>query len=160
MPRIIIIHGPMGSGKSTIVSELAKKLPNYILVDRAYIKDKMLKDVKKENRDIVKKLSADAMFLIARGLLKKGYSIILQEIRLPVVKKRLDNKYNMKSFYLHCTLKEAKERDLIRQNKYVRPEIIEQMHIRNAHQDEGDIEIDTEKNSITETVNKILKNLK
>jgi adenylylsulfate kinase-like enzyme len=159
MAKIIVIHGPMGCGKSTIVSELVKKLPDYVLVDRAYMKDTMLKNVKSKDPKLAKKLSADAMFLIAKGLLKKGFNLILQETRLPTVKKRIGGKHKIKSFYLYCNVEEAKRRDKIRQKRYVRPKVVEEMHLKHAYPDKGDIAIDTEKNSISKTLKIILDSL-
>ena len=160
MSKIIVIHGPMASGKSTISSKLLEMLPNYVLIDRAYLKDTMLRRVKAKDPDLAKKLSAKAMFLIARILLKQGYNVILQEIRMPVVKKRLGTKYKKTSFYLYCSLDEAKKRDLKRQSRFVRPHLVEKMHEKHAYADKGDIEINTQKNSIFKTVEIILKHIK
>ncbi|MBT3304433.1 AAA family ATPase [Candidatus Woesearchaeota archaeon] len=160
MANIIVIHGPMGSGKSTIVSKLKDKLPNYVLVDRAYIKDVMLKNIKTKNSNLAKELSKEAVFLIAKGLLKHNINIILQELRAPTVKKRVDKKHRIISFYLHCTLTEAKKRDRIRQKKYIRPKLVEEMHNKHAYPDKEDIEINTEKNSIIKTINLIINKIK
>jgi adenylylsulfate kinase-like enzyme len=149
----------MGCGKSTIVSKLVKKLPNYILVDKAYLKDTMLKKVKLKNPELAKKLSDDAVYSIAKRLLDEGFNIILQETRAPTAKKRLGTKHKIKSFYLHCTLEEAKKRDTIRQSKHVRPGVVEKMHLRHAYADKEDIIIDTEKNSVSKTVKIILDSL-
>lgn len=162
MPSLIIIHGPMCSGKSTITTELQKRLPKYILVDRAYIKDRMLGNLKKENRQLALNLSKKAMFLIAEGLIENGYDILLQEIRLPSVKKHLGDKlknYKVKSFYLKCSVKTAKKRDLERQDKHVRPETVEEMHRKHAESDDGDVVIDTEIMDLKAAVKDILKNL-
>ena len=91
-----------------------QELPKYVLVDRAYLKDTMLKNVKLENPELAKKLSLYAMILISKELLKEGYNLILQEIRIDAVKKRLGKKHDYSSFYLKCSIKEAKKK---RQNK-------------------------------------------
>ena len=159
MAKIIVIHGPMGSGKSTIVKELKRKLPDYVVVDRAYIKDTMLEDVKKNDSEFARKLSADAMFFMARRLLKKGYNLILQEIREPTVRNKLGESQDIKSFYLYCSVEEAKKRDASRQSKQ-RPGMVELMHKKHSYPDKADVKIDTEKNSVKETVGIILKEIK
>ncbi len=159
MQKIIVIHGPMGSGKSTIVLGLVKKLPDFVLVDRAYIKDTMLKKVKAKDSKFAKKLSADAVFLIAKELLAKGYNIILQETRATAVIKALGKNNEIKSFYLYCSLREAKKRDRIRQKKHIRPKVVEQMHLKHAYADEEDISINTEKNSKSQVIKIILDSL-
>jgi len=159
MVKIIVIHGIMGGGKSTITSELIKKLPDYVLVDKAYIKDTMLKKVKKDDADFARKLSRDATYMIAKELIAKGYNLILQETRAPSVKKYLGEDNEIKSFYLHCSLETAKKRDLERQNRHVRPEIVEEMYNKHGYADEEDISINTEQKSIYETVDFILEKI-
>ena len=75
-PKILIIHGSMASGKSTISSELNKKLKNFILIDRAYLKDTMLREVKAKNPELAKQTSKEAMYLIAKKLMKHKYLLI------------------------------------------------------------------------------------
>ena len=143
----------MASGKSTISSKLEKKLKNYVLVDRAYLKDTVLSKVKARERELALKLSKDAMFFIAKRLMKRKYNIILQEIRVPSVKKYLkkeikEYKYRIKSVHLYCSLEESKRRDSIRQKRYIRPKLVEDLHRKYASSDPEDFIINTEKNSI------------
>ena len=95
-PKIIIIHGPMAAGKSTTTKELMKKLKDYTLVDRAYLKDEMLRRVKKKDKTLAKKISQDAMFLIVRKLMNHKYNILLQEVRIT----KLDNNMWINFFIL------------------------------------------------------------
>ena len=149
----------MGSGKSTISSELSKALPDYVLVDRAYFKDTMLTNIKKQNRELAITLSKEIMFFISKKLLGEGYNIILTEIRISKVKEMFGEKYPIHSFYLECSLEECQRRDAQRQNKYDRPERVKEMHEKHAHSDKEDIIIDTEKNSVKDCVGLILKQI-
>jgi adenylylsulfate kinase-like enzyme len=161
MKQIIIIHGPMASGKSTITNKLNEILKDYTFVDRAYIKDIMLGKLRKKNPDLARKISKDAMFTIMKDLMKNKQNILLQEIRLPSVKKHLKKElknYKIISFYLDCSLKTALKRDTTRQTKYKRPLTVEEMHKNHAYEDDGDIIINTEKNTIKQTIDIILKN--
>ena len=161
-PKIVIIHGPMASGKSTITNKLEKILKNYLFIDRAYIKNVMLKGL--EDRDIAKKLSKEATFLIMAGLIKLRKNMILQEMRAPQIKKHFEKEikkygYLINAFYLDCSLETAQKRDLKRQRRYVRPEVVEEMHKKHAYPDKEDIIINTEHISINKAVNIILKEL-
>ena len=162
-PTIVLIHGPMASGKSTVTNELDKLLKNYHFVDRAYIKNVMLN--KLEDRDLAKELSKKATFLIMKGLMKTKKNILLQEMRAPQIKRHFRKEiqkysYRIKSFYLECCLETAQKRDLQRQKRYVRPEVVAEMHKKHAYSDKEDIIISTQTCSIKETVNKIVNELK
>lgn len=159
MAKIVIIRGPMASGKSTISSKLSKELTNYVLVDRAYFKDNMFKEIKKSNRELAVSLSKEVMFFIAKKLLDENYNVILTEIRSSKVKEVFGNEFSIHSFYLKCSLEECQRRDLKRQNKVIRPEVVEKMHKKHGFFDEEDVVIDTEKNSVEECLKLILNRL-
>ena len=76
----------MASGKSTIANKLEKLFKDYHFVDRAYIKNIMLK---KLDREMAKNLSKNATFLIIGELMKSKQNIMLQEMRAPQIKKYL-----------------------------------------------------------------------
>lgn len=161
-PTILIIHGPMASGKSTVTNELDKLLKEYLFVDRAYIKNVMLKNL--DDRELAKELSKDATYLIMKGLMKKRASIMLQEMRAPQIKKQFRKEikkqgYRVKSFYLECCLETAKKRDLQRQKRHIRPEVVAEMHKKHGYPDKEDTVINTEKHSVKETVRTIMKEL-
>ena len=160
--KILIIHGPMAAGKSTITSKLNEKLKEYIFVDRAYIKDIMLGKLREKNPKLARQISKDAMFTIMKDLMKDKQNILLQEIRVSSVKKHLKKElkdYEIISFYLDCSLKTALKRDTTRQTKYKRPLTVKEMHKNHAYPDDGDIIINTEKNTINQTIKLILKEL-
>jgi len=155
-PTILIVHGPMAAGKSTITSQLEKELDDFLFVDRAYIKNVMLSKLK--DRELAKELSKKTVYLIMKGLMQQRKNIMLQEQRAPSVKKKLEKdikkyRYRVISFYLQCSVETAKKRDVKRQKRYVRPRRVELMHEKHGYADPGDILIDTEKNSIKQTVN-------
>ncbi|MBS3147816.1 AAA family ATPase [Candidatus Woesearchaeota archaeon] len=162
-PTIAIVHGPMAAGKSTVTRELDENLKDFIFVDRAYIKNVML--AKLDDRELAKELSQDAVNLIMTGLMKLKKNMLLQETRAPSIKKswRKEIKkygYNVKSFYLHCTLETAQLRDIQRQKRHIRPEVVREMHRRHGYADTDDLVIDTDSFSVKQTVNKILKELR
>lgn len=162
-PTILIIHGPMASGKSTVTIKLDNVLKDYHFVDRAYIKNVMLK--KLDDRELAKELSKKATFLIIKGLIEKKNNILLQEMRAPQIKKQFRKEikkygYIVKSFYLECCLETAQKRDVKRQKRFIRPDVVEEMHKKHAYADKEDVVINTEKCSIKETVKKIMKELK
>ena len=162
-PTILIIHGSMASGKSTVTNELDKLLNNYHFVDRAHIKNVMLR--KLDDRELAKEVSKKATFLIMGWLMKKKENILLQEMRAPQIKKHFKKEikkhnYRIKSFYLECCLKTAQKRDIKRQKKYVRPDVVAEMYQKHAYSDKEDIVINTENNSLKEVVWKIVKSLR
>lgn len=158
-PTILIIHGAMACGKSTITKKLENELDNFHFIDRAHIKNIMLTKLKE--RQLAKDLSKKAVYLIMKGLMKYRKHILLQEQRSPSIKKYLKDfikkyRYRVISIYLECSVKSAKKRDLNRQKRHIRPDIVEEMHQKHAYPDKGDIIINTEKNSISKVIKKIL----
>jgi len=166
MNKIIIIHGAMASGKSTITSKLNEILKDYIFVDKAYIKDTMLKKVKIQNPKLAKEISREAIFLITKRLMEKKKNIILQETRKESVEAALSkeikkHKYKLFSFYLDITLDASHKRDKKRradQGKR-KSKNVEKMFKLHAYPSKDDIIINTEKLTIRQTINKILKEL-
>lgn len=153
----------MASGKSTVTTELDKLLKGYHFVDRAHIKNVMLK--KLGDRELAKELSKKATFLIINELMKSKKNILLQEMRAPQIKKHFSREikkynYKIKSFYLECCVETAKKRDLRRQKRFIRPEVVEEMHKKHGYADKEDVILNTELCSIKETVRKILKEVK
>ena len=161
--KIITINGPMASGKSTISNKLNEKLKNYTFVDRAYIKDIILGKLREKNPDLARKISKETTFYIMKHLMKNKQNILVQELKSKSIKKHLKNElkgYKIISIYLDCSLKTAQKRDKTRKTKYKRPLTVKEMHKKHAYADKGDIIISTEKNTIKQTINIILKEIK
>jgi|SRR3989344_156001 len=165
-PTILIIHGGMASGKSTITKALEKrlKLRKFVFIDRAYIKDIMLHHVRIEKVKLARSLSKSAVFSLVKELMPYKYNVLLQEERAPSIKKHLGKyikKYNyrIKSFYFQCSLKTAQKRNLNRNKSPVSFSFLKQMHEEHGYADKEDIIIDTEKNNISKTIKLILNEL-
>jgi adenylylsulfate kinase-like enzyme len=160
MPRIVNIHGLMAAGKSTIVDILNKKLKTYSYIDRAYIK-KQLRPAGKQN---ARKVSKKATYLLIKELMKLRKNILIQEVNPRDLKRKLryyfsKYGYNMKSFYVHCSLETALVRDEQRSKK-TRPVLVKRIHARYKGQEKQDVAVNTEKLSVRKSVNLILKELK
>ena len=162
MPKIITIHGPMAVGKSTITTQLREKLPKYAYVDRPYIK----RGLKPLGRELALKLSKEASYYLTRKIMRLGKNIILEEIS-PVslrrkIKHSIFKKYNYQiySFYLICSVNEAKRREKLRRNqKTPRPRLLERIHKEFPPPSKHEIVIDTEKLSANQAVKFILKKI-
>ena len=157
MPKLVIIHGPTATGKSTISTLLVEKLTDFGFVDRAYIKN-MLKRI---GKPIAKRISDDASIFIIKELMIIKKNIFVQELGIEKIQSALIDvcqDYEFYSFYLQCSLPVAIERDNIRDKKTGTIEQIRLMHehIRPSKQDTI---IDTEKNSVQECVNLILSKI-
>jgi len=157
MPKIIAIHGPMAAGKSTITEKIREKLPDHAYVDRPFIK----RGLKPLGSKLALKISKAASFDILRQIMKLGKNVIIQEVSDESLRRKLKHylrKYNytLSVFYIKCSLKEAKKRDKGRQKK-TRPKLVEQVHKDFAEPSKHEIVIDTEKLSVRQSVNLILK---
>ena len=162
-PKIILINGLIASGKSTLCSALIEKLNDFVFVDRAYIKETMLRRVKKNDKPLARKLSKKAVYVIVKGLMKDRYNLLLQEFSLGSLKKHLAGYiekygYEVHGFYLACSLEEAKKRDFERKG-FERPEAVENIH--NEHEEFGKegVIIDTEKCNLEQTLKIVYKEI-
>jgi adenylylsulfate kinase-like enzyme len=160
MPNIILIHGPMAAGKSTITAELRKRLPDYAYVDRPYIK----RGLKPLGRETAKKLSKAATYDIMREIMKLGRDMIVEELNPASTRKKLKHylrtyDYEIHSFYLRCSIPKAMTRDKYRSKKH-KPKLLRQIHEGYLEPDSLEQIIDTEKLSVRQAVNLILKSIK
>lgn len=154
MPKLIIINGPIASGKTTICNRLLKKLTNFAFVDRAYLKD-MLKNSGREDAKII--ADKTAAFIITE-LIKFKKDILVQEYDLSILQKiikKYGRNYEMHSFFLHCNLDSAIARDKKRIKQSGDIEQIIYSH-KKVKPETKDIIIDTDKISVQKTLNKIL----
>ena len=164
-PVLISIHGPMAVGKSTICSHLYNKLKDYVFVDKAYIKDTMLKRLKKTDREKAKEIANKVTVYMLEQVIPLQKHILLQEMRYFTIQKHVGdllkkNNYRVVSFYLECSVEEAKKRDFVRINGQSRPGLIEEMHAKHGFKDPQDIVINTEENDVEQTVSLILREIK
>jgi len=157
MAKLIIIHGPIATGKSTISKLLLENLNDYVFVDKEYFKY-MLKKIGKEN---AKKISTDTSLFIIKELMKLNKNIITQEMSMKTIFKKLknySNNYEIISFYLQCSLSTTIKRDKIRDKKSGNIEHIKRIYEK-VKPSKEDIIIDTENNSINNCVIDILKHI-
>lgn len=160
MPKIIILRGPMASGKSTTIDILDKKLKDYVYINREYIKSKMLK---KMPRKYARKISKRALWTLLKEVMKLKKNILVQELSKSNLNKKLgkyinDYNYKIKSFYLTCSVETAIKRDKQRSKK-MRARTVKIVH-SNSKPEKADLIIDTEDNSLNKTVSIILKEAK
>ena len=155
MPKLILIHGPIASGKSTLSRALLKKLKGFAFVDRAYMK-RMLKPIGKPD---AKAITNKAVKLIVEELMKLGKDILVQEqsrTSLKTVINKYGKNYKIFSFFLKCDLKKSIKRAELREKTTTSKESITAMYER-IKPEPKDIILDTGKNSINECVNIIIK---
>lgn len=158
MKRLIVIHGPMCAGKTTIVSELRKALPQALCFDRPTIKDDMLYALKKQDEKRASKIANEAVFFLCQKTMIGGQDIILQEFRRKYIQEHLEEeieKYSYKviSFYLDISLDIALKRAAQRGRDS--PESVKKNHAFHARVDAHDNIINTNK-PIEEIVQEML----
>lgn len=171
-PKIVILDGMPTSGKTTISYNLAKKLPEWILVDIWRIKDMFVpigysNSLDKGEEKILHEISKKEIFKLARAIIKNTQrSIIIHDIPIPDVKKKLgkelrENKYEVFSFQLKVPFEEAIKRNKKREKpdlnffKIWTKERWDNKIQRKIKK--GDIVVDTFENNQEEVVKIILK---
>ena len=157
-PTILIIRGPMASGKSTVCKILDEKLQDFLFLDRAYVKNTMLK--KMSNKELARKISKTAVYAMMQELMSEKYNLLLQEQSTLSVQKEFAEfieKYNYKvvSIFLTCDVETAIKRDWKRGRK-TRVNLVKEMHRLHGKADKEDIIIKTDKHRLEETVHMIL----
>ncbi|MBI4016264.1 MAG: AAA family ATPase [Candidatus Aenigmarchaeota archaeon] len=167
MPKLVMIRGPAGSGKSTCAKILQKKLGmNTALIEMDYLYYHILQN------DVNHKMVFDCMVRMADIFLKNGYTVILEGVfTVPYNKKTqklehdklyvLAKKHNvdLKIFFLDVSLERAIKRDIKRHGKKrLRAAYIQKLNEKtHARRHEHDIEINTSKLSSSQVVNKMLQ---
>ncbi len=154
MPNLILIHGPIASGKSTLCKQLLKQLKGYAFVDRAYLKQ-MLKPCGKQDAKII--ANKTTMFMVEE-LMKLKKNILVQEqsrSNLKKVTNKFGVNYGVYSVYLTYDLKKAIKRDRLRKKKAGDIKTIKKNY-QKIKPDVNDVVIDTGKNGINQCIKKIL----
>jgi adenylylsulfate kinase-like enzyme len=155
MPKLILIHGPIASGKSTLSKALLNELKRFAFVDRAYMK-RMLKPIGKPE---AKAITNKAIKLIVAELMKLKKDILVQEqsrTSLKTVISKYGKSYKIYSFFLKCDLKKSIDRDKLREKSSSDVKQISSMYER-IQPEPKDIIIDTGNNSIDKCIKLILK---
>jgi len=157
MPTLILVYGPIASRKSSICSRLLKKR-KFTFVDRANMKE-MLKPIGKEE---AKEIADKTTIFMVKELMKQKKDILVQEQNRKNLQKAVNDYgkgYKTYSFFLKCRYETAIARDKLREKKLGDPANILTNYNRVKY-DKKDIIIDTEKNSIVESVKIILDKIK
>jgi len=157
MPKLILIDGPVASGKTTTCYALKDKLKDYAFVDREIIK-RLLKHSGKQDAKVITDKTIN--FIVAE-LMKLNKNILIQEKNpkdLEKIIKKYGKKYQIYSFYLKCSLNEAIKRDRERGDN-TEISIIKREYEFSPPK-EKEIIIDTEKNNLNKTLKMILDSIK
>ena len=101
MPKLILIKGPAGVGKTTICKHLSKKLKNFEYINLEEFKEKF-NHLERTERKIK---AHEVYYLEIRKLIEQGKSILLQESFLKDLQEELGmelkvNKYEIVSIFL------------------------------------------------------------
>ncbi|MBT3814847.1 AAA family ATPase [Candidatus Woesearchaeota archaeon] len=161
MPKLILIKGPAGVGKTTTCKHLSKKLKKFNYVNLEEFKEKFNHLERAE-----RKIKAHSLYYPKiKNLIKKEKDILLQESFLKDLNKELGkelrtNKYKIISIFLKASLKETKKRNLKRKQKIASEEYMKKSYSYLAVPEEKDILIDVESISVKETVDLIINLLK
>jgi predicted ABC-type ATPase len=148
----------MGSGKSTLVAELRKKLPTYAYVDRPNIK----RGLKPIGNELARKIARTASFAAVGELIDFNVDMLLEELSPESLMRRFrdkirENKYTLHSFYLNIGLETSLKRDLERSGKDHSVNVID-VYQRAKHTS-YDTVLDTERLSKEECLKAILSSL-
>ena len=161
MHNIITIHGPVGTGKSTLTEVLREKLPTHSYVDRPYIKRGLKPAGKKE----ALRLSKEASYFLIRELVNMNQNIIVQEVNPESLRNKLgaeffeQHNYKLISFFISCSVDTAIRRDIERSAKTVGEEGVRKIHSEYVSPSPYEIIIDTDKMSVAECINEMLSHI-
>lgn len=163
-PILIIIDGPMGSGKSTISKLLQKKLKCALLsmdVIKKFIHD--FQNAEKSSRKFAK---YEITSLISRAYLKKGISVIIEQSLADsqtisnLIKKSKQKNIPFFVFKVDAPLKTRLQRVLKRdKNPLKKSKFLEDHESFNKSKFSYELEFNSEEEKIEEIVKKIVKKI-
>lgn len=167
MPKLILIRGPAGTGKSTVSKLLQKKLgEKTALIEMDHLYYTVLQN------DVNHKMVLDAVISMADVFLKNNYNIIFEGVfTVPFNKQtnklehdqifKLAKKYNidLKIIFLDVSLETAIERDKMRYgSKKLRKDYVSKLHAKTrARRHEREIVVNTENLTPLQIANRIIK---
>jgi tRNA uridine 5-carbamoylmethylation protein Kti12 len=153
IPKLILIKGPAGVGKTTICKHLSKKLKTFQYLDLEKFKEKF-KHLERAERKVK---AHELYYPQIKKLIKQEKDILLQESFLKDLKKELKiefktHKYEIISIFLKASLKETKKRNLNRKQKTATEEYVEKSYSYLSIPEKKDIIIDVENISVKKTI--------
>jgi predicted ABC-type ATPase len=158
MSKIITIHGPLGSGKSTLTNLFLKNFSNFSYVNRPYIK----RGLKPLGKELSLRYSKETCFYLLEKLINLNVDIIVEEINPQCIKDYFKDKlknYEIISFYLICSVENAIQRELTRNKNILGEEGVKKIHEEYKKPHDYEIVINTDNLSIEECFEIIKKEI-
>lgn len=153
-PRLVVLRGNSGSGKSTVAQELRRVSPRRIaIVEQDYLRRKVLKE-----RDVAGGDNVDLIDQTVRFALARGYDVVLEGILatahyLPMVHELVREAAPAHLFYLDVSFAETlvRHRQRPQSVEFGEPEMREWYRSRDLTQLPGELVI-AESSTLAETV--------
>lgn len=160
MPTLLLVHGQVAAGKSTIVERLLPQLPGYVFIDRAYMKHHL----KALGQDGAKEAVRAAVYTLLEQCITRDANILAQEIAPEWVRTRLgplldEHGYCLVSYRLEASWETTLSRNETR-GKNVTPERMREIWANYPARSALDTVIDTEKTSPESIVERILVDIR